>query len=408
MPANTFRQTFRSLRHRNYRLYFFGQLVSLHGTWMQTVAQAWLVYRLTNSSFMLGLVAFCSLAPVLVLGLLGGVVADRYRRRKLLIAGHTAAMVHAAVLAMLTFGGWITAWQIVVLALILGVVLAFEMPARHAFITELVPREDLPNAIPLNSSVFNVARFVGPSIAGWLVAFYGEGTVFLVNAASFAAVLVALLMIRVVERPAAPAAGSVYGHLLQGLEFAWRQPQIRAGLLLVGMISLVAASLTVLMPVFAKETFSGGPKTLGLLLAAIGMGALAGALRLAYRLSGDGLERSIGVAAVGAGICVLVFSFVDTLALALPILVFAGFAHTTTAASTNTLIQLTVDDRLRGRVMSLFSMIFIGLMPLGSLLAGALAQRLGAPATVGLFGLGCTVAAAGYLYSARRKLSAWG
>jgi MFS family permease len=408
MPASTFRQTFRSLRHRNYRLYFFGQLVSLHGTWMQTVAQAWLVYRLTNSSFMLGLVAFCSLAPVLVLGLLGGVAADRYRRRKLLIAGHTAAMVHAAVLALLTFGGWITAWQIVVLALILGVVHAFEMPARHAFITELVPREDLPNAIPLNSSVFNVARFVGPSIAGWLVAFYGEGTVFLVNAASFAAVLVALLMIRVVERPAAPAVASVYGHLLQGLEFAWRQPRIRAGLLVVGMISLVAASVTVLMPVFAKETFSGGPKALGLLLAAIGMGALAGALRLAYRLSGDGLERSIGVAAVGAGICVLVFSFVDTLALALPILVFAGFAHTTTAASTNTLIQLTVDDRLRGRVMSLFSMIFIGLMPLGSLLAGALAQPLGAPATVGLFGLGCTVAAAGYLYSTRRKLPASG
>ncbi len=403
MPANTFRQTFRSLRHRDYRLYFLGQLVSLHGTWMQTVAQAWLVYRLTNSSAMLGLVAFSSLAPVLVLGLLGGVAADRYPRRTLLIAGHTAAMGQALALATLTFGGWITAWHIVALVLLLGVVHAFEMPARHAFVTELVPREDLSNAIPLNSSAFNIARFVGPTIAGWLVAFYGEGTVFLVNAISFAAVVVALLLIRVVDKPALPTTGSVYGHLLQGLQFAWRQPRIRAGLLVVSMISLLAASVTVLMPVFAKETFGGGPRTLGLLLTAIGMGALAAALRLAYRFSGDGLQRVIGMAAVGAGISVLAFSFVDNLWLALPVLVLAGFAHTTTAASTNTLIQLTVEDGLRGRVMSLFSMVFIGLMPLGSLLAGALAQPLGAPATVGLFGLVCTFGAAVYLYFAPKS-----
>lgn len=379
--------TFRSLAHRDFRLYYLGQVVSLHGTWMQNVAQAWLVYRLTQSSFMLGLVAFCSLIPVLAFSLFGGVLADRRDRRRLLITAHALGMLQAVVLATLTLGGWVQPWHVVVLALVLGLVHAFEMPARHSFLAELVPRTDLPNAVALNSSAFNVARFLGPSLAGLLVAQVGEGPVFAVNALSFAAILGALLLMR---RPAVTrerSRGGALSYIRTALGHAAGQPHIRAGLLLVGTMSVVAASTTVLMPVFAKEVFGGGSESLGYLLGAMGLGSLLGALHLARREHSGGMDRTAGAAGVVAGVALLGVSGLDRLSWALPVLLVAGFCHTTLVASTNALIQLLVPDELRGRIMSLFSTVFIGLMPFGSLGAGAAAEHIGPRLTLAAFAL---------------------
>jgi len=368
---------FRSLRHRNFRLYFSGQLLSLNGTWMQNVAQAWLVYRLTQSSVMLGVVAFCSLAPVLLFALYGGVLADRASRRRLLLVVNALATLQALTLGILTLGGWIQPVHIVILALLLGVVHALEMPARHSFVAEMVPREDLSNAIALNSSVFNVARFLGPALAGGLVAWVGEGWVFVINAMTFLAIIVALLAMRGTRAAPPSRHGSALSHIREGVRFARGHRHIRAGLSLVAMMSVVSASTTVLMPVFAKQVYLGGAELLGILLGSMGVGSLVGALRLAQRTSSRGLDRVIGGAGVGAGLALLAFGWVHSLPLALAALVVIGYCQTTLVASTNTLIQLLVPDALRGRVMSLFSMIFIGLMPIGSLGSGTLAHYAG-------------------------------
>lgn len=394
--------TFRSLRHRNFRLYFAGQVLSLHGSWMQNVAQAWLVYRLTGSSAMLGLVAFCSLIPVLLFALYGGVLADRYNRRWLLFTAHSLSMVQALILAVLTLTGAVMPWHIIVLALMIGFVHALEMPARHSFVAEMVPRADLSNAVALNSSAFNVARFLGPSLAGLLVAAVGEGWVFVINGASFAAILAALLAMRTSARPAEGPRASARSYIREALRFARQQPHIRAGLLLVSVMSMVAAATTVLMPVFAKVEFGGGSEVLGLLLGAMGLGSLVGALRLAQRIDNTGIDRVIGVAGVVAGLALAGFAMFGHLAVAMVILTIVGFCHTTLVASTNALIQLIVEDRLRGRVMALFSTVFIGLMPIGSLGAGMLAHFLGAPLTLGVFALLAVLAAALFLLRAPR------
>lgn len=391
--------TFRSLGHRNFRLYFGGQVLSLHGTWMQNVAQAWLVYRLTGSSAMLGLVAFCSLIPVLLFALYGGVLADRYNRRWLLFGAHSLAMLQALTLAVLTLTGAVQAWHVVVLALLLGFVHAVEMPARHSLVAQMVPRSDLSNAVALNSSAFNVARFLGPSLAGILVAAVGEGWVFAVNAVSFSAILGALLAMRMAPPTHDGPRAGARSYIREALRFASGQPHIRAGLLLVSVMSMVAAATTVLMPVFAKQEFGGGSETLGLLLGAMGLGSLFGALRLAQRTEHTGIDRIIGGAGVVAGLSLLVFAWLDAPTLGLLVLAVAGFCHTTLVASTNAMIQLVVEDRLRGRVMSLFSTLFIGLMPIGSLTAGAVADVLGAPAT--LLGFGVLALLAGVLYLMR-------
>lgn len=408
MPINTLLVVFRSFRHRNFRLYYLGQLVSLHGTWMQTMAQAWLVYRLTDSSLMLGLVAFCSHVPVLVLGLFGGVIADRLSRRRLLFAANTVAMMQAVTFAVLTLGGWIVPWHIVLLALVLGMIQAFEMPARHAFVTEIVAREDIPNAIALNSSAFNTARFLGPAIAGWLVAWYGEGVVFLLNALTFGAVLAGLTLIPDALRSHAVADGSIGRRLGEGLVYAWQQSRIRTALFMAGLVSLLASCVAVLMPVFTRDVFASGPRVLGLLLGAIGVGALLGALRLAHQRLHESLDTRIGAAALGVSVCSLLFAAVGTLWVAMFAMVLAGFAYVTAVASTNMLIQLTVDDAIRGRVMSIFSIVFVGFMPLGSLLGGAAADVIGAPATVILFALLCLIGAIVYLGHIRPGQSAWG
>lgn len=397
----------RSFRHANFRLYFVGQLLSLHGTWMQSVAQAWLVYRLTNSSFMLGLVSFLNLAPVLLLGLFGGAVADRYSRFRLFWVTQTLAMLQAFTLGALTLSGHVQVVHILVLASLLGIVHAFEIPARHALVAGLVERAELPNAIALNSSLFNLARFLGPALAGALVAWLGEGPVFILNGLSFLAVLLALAAMR--PRPAMhvrPSDTGGGGDIWAGLRFAWRQPALRWALSLVALISLVGTPYLVLMPVFAREVFGGGAQQLGLLVGAAGFGALVGALRLAQREHNAGLERVIVSSGLLAGIGLLLFSQAGSFALALAALPVVGFSITSLVAGTNTFLQLEAEDALRGRLMSLFSVVFLGFAPLGNLLAGSVAHQIGAPHTVAACALIGLFGAAGLGYGLCRSVRA--
>lgn len=379
----------RSFRHRNFRLYYFGQFISLNGSWMQNTAQAWLVYRLSESSLMLGLTGFFGLLPILLFGLWGGVVADHFSRRKLFIGAQVLALFQALILAILTLGGWVQVWHVLVLAFVLGILHAFEFPARHAFVAGMVPKEDLPNAIALNSSLFNLGRFIGPAVAGVLIAWQGEGLVFLINALSFLAVVAAFFSMRLPDDPAGPARRP---RLLDGLRFAWRHRRVRATLWLIGTASLLGMSNAVLLPVFARDVFAGGAERLGMLLAASGGGALLSAVWLAWH--GRGLSpRNIAMIGVAAGLCWVAFSWQTRLAPAMSLLFLAGFAHTALIASSNAFLQSQVDDAMRGRVMALFSVIFLGMTPIGHLAAGSLAQFVGAPLTVRLFGLLCMTGA---------------
>jgi len=390
-------ELFRSLRHPDFRLYYVGQLISITGTWMQNVAQAWLVYRLTDSSAMLGLVAFCGLVPILLLGLPAGLVADRVSRRRLLLNAQIVAMLQALALAVLAFSGLVQVWHVVLLALLLGVVHALEIPTRHAFLAELVPREDLPNAVALNSSLFNTARFLGPAMAGWLMALWGEGVVFLINAASFAAVVVVLLAIRIGE--SVGPRGSKWVGIVGALRFAWDTPKLRRGLTLLTLLSLGGTAYSVLMPIFADRVFSGGAQTLGNLLGAAGGGALVAAFRLAYLGGRQRLENDIGIAATIAGAGMLSLSLVEQVWMALPVLLVLGFCITTVIASIATVLQLNTPRELRGRIMALFSVLFIGMTSVGNLMAGFIAEQAGVALTVALFG--CTSAAAGIVYRIR-------
>jgi len=370
---------------------------------MQNVAQAWLVYRLTQSSFMLGLVAFCGLFPVLLFSLVGGVVADRVNRHRLLILAHSLGLLQALVLAVITLGGWVQPWHIIVLSSILGVLHAFEMPARHSFIADMVPREDLPNAIALNSSAFNIARFMGPFMAGVFVGWWQEGPVFLINAVSFTAVLTGLLCMHVKPRDKTASTGSALSHIREGLSFAWHQPMIRAGLMILSMFSIVGTSMTVLMPVFAHQVFFGQSEVLGMLLGSMGIGALTGAFILAYRSTYHHLQVQIAAAGVVAGICLMLFPWMRVLLTAMPLLAIFGFCQTILAASINTLIQSLAPDQMRGRVMSIFSMVFIGLMPIGSLVSGYTAEKIGVDHTVLILGQICLLVSIIFMIYVTRK-----
>lgn len=391
--------TFRSLVHRRFRLYFAGQLVSLTGTWMQLVAQAWLVYRLTGSGFMLGLVAFLSHLPILVFGLVGGVLADRWPRRRILLVAHAVAMTQALVLTVLTLGGWVEIWHIIVLAMGLGFTNAIEMPARHGLLSELVPRAELPNAIALNSSLFSMARFVGPALAGVLVAMVGEGWVFGINALSFCAVLVALWAMGPMGSGVASGTPTTLG---EGLRFAVAHRPIFFAFLLVLMVSLFGVPYSVLMPLFTARVLGGGADTLGWLLGAAGFGAFIGAMMLANRTVTDGLRRTAGWAGFAAGAALIVVAQLDTFVAALLALVVVGFGFTTLVASTNTFIQLQVSDALRGRTMALFSVAFIGMTPIGHLLAGTLAEWLGTATTLTINGVICLAGSCAYLVGQKR------
>ncbi len=367
---------------------------------MQSVAQAWLVYRLTESSFMLGLTQFITLLPVSIFGLYGGVMADRYSQRTLLIIVHFVAMIQAIILATLTLTGTIKVWHILVLAFLLGFTHAFEIPARHALLGKLVPKNMLHNAVALVSSAFNTARFIGPAIAGWLILAINEGIVFLINAITFGFYII--MMWFVSKEATARQAREGVSKLKEALQYAWRETHIRSGLMLLAIISLFGLSFSVLMPIFASEIFGGGPATLGNLLSAAGAGALVAALNLAQRQSTHQIGRLIGATGLIAGTAMIVFSQTNQFWAALPLMLVSGFCLTSTVASTNTLIQSIVPDHLRGRVMSLFAVTVIGMAPFGSLLAGIGGEYLGVETTVMLYGVIVATAAAYYLWRAPR------
>ncbi len=384
--------TLRALRHRNFQLFFGGQIISLTGTWMQSVAQAWLVYSLTKSSFLLGAVGFASQIPIFLLAPLGGTAADRTNRHRLIIATQTTSMLLAGILAWLTLSGRVQVPYIFVLATLLGVVNAFDIPGRQAFLVDMVGKEDLMNAIALNSSIFNGARVVGPAVAGILVAKIGEGWCFAVNAISYIAVIIGLLLMNVHCEPRV-SKNSPLADIVEGFRWVNRTRVIRALLLLIGLVSLVGMPYTVLMPVFADKILYGGARGLGILMGATGVGALLGALTLASKTGVKGLGRWVAITCAGFGVSIILFSFSRHFWLSVALLLPAGFSMMLQMACSNTLIQTMVPDQLRGRVMALYSMMFMGMAPFGALFGGALAERMGAPVTVAVGGAACVLGA---------------
>ncbi len=384
------RLIFRALSSRNYRLFFCGQGISLIGTWMQQIAMSWLVYRMTNSPFLLGLIGFSSQICSLFFSPFAGVISDRWNRHRILVATQSLSMVQALFLAVLTLTGVVTVLHLIILALFLGSLNAFDMPTRQAFVVELVEkREDLANAIALNSFLFNSARLVGPSIAGVLIAILGEGMCFLINALSFLAVIVALLAMKVAHHKEGIQEVQILQEFKEGLIYALGFPPIRSILFFLGWISLIGTANTTLMPVFAKKILHGGPQTYGFLMAAMGAGAIIGAIFLASRTSVLGLGRIIAIASGIFGIGLISFSLSHSLWLSFSVLLLVGFGMMVHMASSNTILQTMVDDDKRGRVMSLYVMAFMGMAPLGSLAGGSLADLIGAPYTLAIGGASC-------------------
>ena len=385
-------QILRALRHRNYRLFFSGQLISLIGTWMQTVAESWLVYRLTGSSALLGVAAFCSQVPIFLLAPIGGIAADRLNRHRIIVTTQTLSMVLPLILAALTLSGRVQVWHVFVLATLLGIVNAFDMPARQSFIVHMVGREDMLNAIALNSAMVNGARVIGPSVAGLLVAAVGEGWCFLLNGISYSAVIAGLLMMHVspaIDRK--PGGPSPARDIVDGFRFVLRTAPVRAVLVLLGIVSFAGMPYLVLMPVFAESILHGGARELGLLMSASGVGALGGALALAARRGVPGLGRWVAASAITLGFALVGFSLSRTLWLSALLLVPVGASMIVEMAASNTLLQAMVPDVLRGRVMAVYSMMFMGMAPFGALFAGAVAERIGAPTTVVIGSAVCIV-----------------
>lgn len=389
----------RALRHRNFKLFFGGQLISMSGTWMQTVAQSWLVYRLTGSAVLLGFVGFSSQIPVFLLAPLGGSVADRHNRHRIIICTQTASMILAFTLAAVTLAGVVRVWQIFVLAALLGMVNGFDIPNRQAFVVEMVGKEDLMNAIALNSALFNSARTVGPAVAGVLVATVGEGWCFFINAVSYLAVIGGLLAMRLEKRAPRPRTGSTLLNITEGFRFCWRTGPVRALLLLLALISLMGVPYAVLMPLFADRVLHGGARALGLLMACSGIGALVGALVLAGRRGVSGLGNWVAYACAGFGASLILFASSRLLWLSSALLLPVGFGMIVEFAASNTLIQAMVPDHLRGRTMAVYSMMVMGMSPVGALLAGTLADSLGAPATLSIGGAACILG--GALFASR-------
>jgi MFS family permease len=387
----------RALRHRNYRLFFSGQGVSLIGTWLTRVALGWWVFRLTGSELILGTVSFAGQLPTFLLAPFGGVVVDRYSRHRILVITQVLAMLQSVLLTLLALSQHASVAYILSLAVFQGLINAFDTPARQSFMVELVEsREDLPIAIALNSSMVNAARLVGPSFAGLLIAAFGEAGCFGIDALSYLAVIGSLLAMRVPPRERVKSSRRVFGDLGAGLSYAARSEAIRSLLLLVALVSLTGAPYTTLMPVVATRTLGGGAYTLGFLMAAAGAGAVAGALWLASRPSVLGLGRVIVVATLAFGAALTLVSFSRSLWLSLPLLLVTGAGMMVALASSNTLLQTVVEEDKRGRIMSLYTMAFFGMVPFGSLLGGWLASKIGALEV--LFGGGVLTALGGLVF----------
>jgi MFS family permease len=386
---------FRALSHRNYRLFFSGQGISMIGTWMTRIATGWLVYQLTGSALLLGVVGFAGQIPSFVLAPFAGVIVDRWNRKGILVLTQALAMVQSLALAVLTLGGQIKVWHVVSLSIFQGLINAFDMPARQSFVVEMVEdHADLPNAIALNSSLVNAARLLGPSIGGVIIAAVGVGWCFMIDAISYVAVIGSLLAMRITPKELRSVRdANILAQLREGWTYVLHSPPISKILLLLACVSLVGMPYTVLMPIFANDVLGGGPNTLGMLMAATGVGALVGAVFLAARKSVLGLGRFIPLASGIFGIGLIAFSFSRSLPLSLVLLVVTGLGFMVQMAVSNTIIQTIVEENKRGRVMSFYTMAFMGTAPFGSLVAGSLAERIGAPHTLLLGGFGCVIGA---------------
>jgi MFS family permease len=388
----------RALRHRNYRLFFGGQGVSLVGTWMQQVALSWLVYRLTNSALLLGLVGFAGQLPTFVLASFAGVLADRWNRLRLLIVIQTLAAIQASILALLTLTGHIAIWHIFVLSILMGAITAFDVPTRQSLISDMLDkREDLGNAIALNSFMFNGARLIGPSIAGLLLSVTSEGVCFLLNALSFIAVIGALAAMRIPHLTRKRSREKILHGLKEGYRYVFGFAPIKYILLNLAILSLMGVPYYVLMPIFAKDILGGGPHTLGFLVAASGVGALISAAYLASRGSVLGLGKIIVAASGICGFGLIFFSLSRDLLFSLSMMLCTGFGIMSVVTSTNTILQTIVDEDKRGRVMSLYTMAFMGMTPFGSLIMGALASKIGAPNTLIIGGIVCIISSCLFL-----------
>jgi MFS family permease len=385
----------RALRSRNFRLFFGGQSISLVGTWITRIATSWLVYRLTGSALLLGVVGFCGQIPTLILAPFAGVLVDRMDRHRMLVITQVLSLLQSVALAVLTLSGRITVAHVLVLQVAQGIINAFDTPARQSFVVEMVEdRADLPNAIALNSSMVNASRIIGPSIGGIVIAAVGEGWCFAGDAVSYVAVIVSLLMMRVTPRTLPARDTGMREELRTAVQYVWRFLPVRWALLLLSLVSIMGMPYTVLMPALSATVLHGGPHTLGFLMTGSGVGALAGALYLASRRSVIGLGRAMVIASGCFGVGLVALSFSRVLWLSLAVLPLIGAGMMVTMASANTIIQTVVEEELRGRVMAFYTMAFLGTAPLGSLMAGVLADRVGPTRTILYGGLACIVAAA--------------
>ncbi len=378
---------FRALQHRNFQLFIGGQLISLIGTWMQSTAQLWLVYKLTGSAALLGVFGFANQVPILFLASIGGYVGDRYHRHYGVIATQTAAMILAFVLAVLTFAQVIKVWELILIAFLVGIVNAFDVPIRQSFLVQMVVKEDLPNAIALNSSIFNGARVVGPAIAGFALAWKGPAWCFLFNGISFLAVLAALLSMRIEKGVAKKPVGSPFYNFMQGFRFAMGDVPVRSALLLLSLLSFLGLQYAVFLPIFAVDILHSGAKGFGLLMSTAGVGAVLGALYFAGRTTYKGLARWIAATAMICGVALVLFSQSRLFWFSATVLLFVGFAATVQMAATNTIVQSRVPDELRSRVMAVYATMYMGVQPIGSLIAGGVAKHIGAPFTLTVFGV---------------------
>ncbi len=385
---------FRALQHRNFQLFIGGQLVSLVGTWMQSTAQLWLVYKLTGSAALLGVFGFANQVPILFLASIGGYLGDRYNRHRGVIWTQTASMILAFALAGLALGNIVRVWELIFIAFLVGIVNAFDVPIRQAFFVQMVGKEDLPNAIALNSSIFHGARVVGPAIAGtaiaWLDAHHvksSEGWCFLMNGVSFLAVIGALAAMRIAKTEMKPPEGSPFQNFIQGFRFAMTDPPIRSALLLLSVLSLFGLQYAVFLPLFAKDILHSGARGFGLLMSFAGVGAVLGALHFAARTDYKGLARWIAATSMVCAIGLEVFSQSRLFWLSSALLVVVGFAVTSQMTATNTLIQYRVPDELRSRVMAVYATMMMGMQPIGALIAGGVAKHAGAPTTLAAFGV---------------------
>lgn len=377
----------RSLKHENFRLFFIGQGISLIGTWIQTTALSWLVYRITGSALLLGVVGFSSQLPSIFLSPFAGVLSDRFKRRTILIITQSLSFLQAAIMAILVITKAVLPWHIIGLSLFMGIINSFDVPARQSFMMEMVEnKDDIGNALAINSGMFNSARLIGPAIAGILIALVGEGVCFVLNALSFIAVILALFKMNVKERVGLNKNANIFSELKTGFEYITRFRPIRSILLNLSFASLMGMSYVTLMPVFAKKIFHGGPHTMGFLISSTGAGALCGALYLASRKNVLGLGKHIYLAGIVFGIALIAFSFISFLPIAMLTLFVAGAGMIIMTASSNTILQTISDEDKRGRVMSFYAIAFMGMSTFGNLLYGSLANTIGAPRTLTIGG----------------------